>query len=190
MLLRHKIKYYATPVLIISIFFIIYQIIIFTQLSNASKSNNVKDNDNVIINGIHKKEEILYIQQQNGKFKCIYSMEEIDYHQINDDYCDCSDGTDEPGTNACPNGRFYCKTQLKSGKFKNNFPTSRVNDGICDCCDGSDEIIEQSVHLTIDGIYVINDFRKRNIFNNPFLLDKTHMLKKVPTKCPNVCLTV
>lgn len=151
MLLRHKIKYYATPVLIVSMFFIIYQIIIFTQLSNVGKTNKMDIND-VIVNGTHKKEESLYLKQEDGTFKCIYSQELIEYQQINDDYCDCNDGTDEPGTNACANGKFYCRTQTRNGKFRNSFPTSRVNDGICDCCDGSDEL-QENYHYILDGLY-------------------------------------
>ncbi|KAI5056694.1 hypothetical protein GOP47_0028512 [Adiantum capillus-veneris] len=56
--------------------------------------------------------------------------------RLNDDFCDCPDGTDEPGTSACPNGRFYCTNQKQAPRW---VFASRVNDGICDCCDGSDE---------------------------------------------------
>lgn len=56
--------------------------------------------------------------------------------RLNDDFCDCVDGTDEPGTSACPNGKFYCKNK---GHTPLLIFSSRVNDGICDCCDGSDE---------------------------------------------------
>jgi protein kinase C substrate 80K-H len=56
--------------------------------------------------------------------------------RVNDDYCDCPDGADEPGTSACPNGRFYCQNKLHRAEV---VPASRVNDGVCDCCDGSDE---------------------------------------------------
>ncbi|XP_035895751.1 uncharacterized protein LOC118504845 isoform X1 [Anopheles stephensi] len=77
------------------------------------------------------------------KFRCLSSHKEIPWEWVNDDYCDCpEDGSDEPSTSACPQGRFYCRYQKrhKTGRGKDVFVSSgRVNDGVCDCCDGSDE---------------------------------------------------
>ncbi|KAL4006711.1 glucosidase 2 subunit beta-like [Oreochromis aureus] len=74
--------------------------------------------------------------RERKSFLCIDGSRMIPFEQVNDDYCDCEDGSDEPGTSACPRGRFYC-TNL--GFRPHYIPSSRVNDGICDCCDASDE---------------------------------------------------
>ena len=68
-------------------------------------------------------------------FKC-KSGRTIDCSQINDDWCDCEGGEDEPGTSACSArivALFSCAD--RSGRV----PHSRVDDGIEDCADGSDE---------------------------------------------------
>ncbi|XP_042467421.1 glucosidase 2 subunit beta-like [Zingiber officinale] len=68
--------------------------------------------------------------------KCKDGSKKFTKQQLNDEFCDCVDGTDEPGTSACPEGKFYCRNL---GHTPQIIFSSRVNDGLCDCCDGSDE---------------------------------------------------
>ncbi|EOA14720.1 hypothetical protein CARUB_v10028007mg [Capsella rubella] len=84
--------------------------------------------------GISPQDEKYY--KSSSEIKCMDGSKKFTKAQLNDDFCDCSDGTDEPGTSACPNGKFYCRN---AGHSPLVLFSSRVNDGICDCCDGSDE---------------------------------------------------
>lgn len=75
-----------------------------------------------------------YLADSSGMWTCLDNTETIPFNMVNDDYCDCQDGSDEPSTSACPGTVFHCSSYDSSV-----IPSSRVNDGVCDCCDGGDE---------------------------------------------------
>jgi protein kinase C substrate 80K-H len=96
-----------------------------------------------VLNSVHCDKKPLGVPLERASFydlakpfACLDGSSVIPFEMINDDYCDCRDGSDEPGTNACMNGVFTCDNH---GHVASPIPSSRVNDGICDCCDGSDE---------------------------------------------------
>eukprot|EP01112_Ceratiomyxa_fruticulosa_P012769 TRINITY_DN3556_c0_g1_i2.p1 TRINITY_DN3556_c0_g1~~TRINITY_DN3556_c0_g1_i2.p1 ORF type:complete len:438 (-),score=93.44 TRINITY_DN3556_c0_g1_i2:182-1495(-) len=84
--------------------------------------------------GVSPADAALY--KSNTPFTCKGNQKTIPHDYVNDDYCDCLDGSDEPGTSACANGKFYCINKSYKGEF---ISSSKVGDSICDCCDGSDE---------------------------------------------------
>ncbi|CAD5113573.1 DgyrCDS2736 [Dimorphilus gyrociliatus] len=116
-------------------------------ITNKPQSNNIPAERNEKANremfkvvGVHKDDIHQYRPDENNMFKCISSNVKIPFKNVNDDYCDCPDQSDEPGTSACPNSRFYCTFQLSMSKRSAKWvPSGSVGDSICDCCDGSDE---------------------------------------------------
>ncbi|KAL6626376.1 hypothetical protein ACP70R_030102 [Stipagrostis hirtigluma subsp. patula] len=87
--------------------------------------------------GIPPQDESYY---RGSVIKCRDGSGRFTRDKLNDDFCDCPDGTDEPVDTSVPGGeilrKFYCKN---AGHTPITIFSSRVNDGICDCCDGSDE---------------------------------------------------
>lgn len=78
--------------------------------------------------GLAKADQILHNEES---FKCRDGSETFPLHFFNDDYCDCKDGSDEPGTTACSHiypSKFYCNN---NGKYPKRIPSSFVNDGVC-----------------------------------------------------------
>lgn len=74
--------------------------------------------------------------QTRSIFTCTSDQRGISIERVNDDVCDCADGSDEPGTSACANGMFHCRNR---GHVPRDLPSTFVDDGVCDCCDGTDE---------------------------------------------------
>ena len=68
------------------------------------------------------------LYQPADTFTCLDGSATIQFHYINDDYCDCEDGSDEPGTSACAGGSFYCPNR---GHAAAEVPSAWVNDGVC-----------------------------------------------------------
>ncbi|XP_058199445.1 glucosidase 2 subunit beta [Rhododendron vialii] len=100
------------------------------------RSASVPSTDLLLL-GIPPEDESYYkALSSSGAIKCKDGSKKFTKSQLNDDFCDCPDGTDEPGTSACPNGKFYCRN---AGHAPLSIFSSKVSDGICDCCDGSDE---------------------------------------------------
>ncbi|KAG6006534.1 hypothetical protein E4U21_006988 [Claviceps maximensis] len=107
-----------------------------------------------------------YVSHYQGKaeFTCISdSSIKLSFDRVNDNTCDCPDGSDEPGTAACAHidplspdqplpasgivsssarlalPGFWCENKGHIGTY---LPFLYVNDGMCDhdlCCDGSEE---------------------------------------------------
>ena len=137
---------------------------------------------------------IKYVSSKS--FSCFDGSATIPFEFVNDDYCDCQgrmgdewsggtdfdlDGSDEPGTSACPNGRFFCENK---GYLSSMIPSHFVGDSICgttsiiamkskplfvidlDCCDGSDEY-ETRIVCNNTCLWVSSTFhRKRNVLSS------------------------
>jgi len=111
-----------------------------TQIQVMLPSKLLVSSDHRAIKGIQRSQAHRYQPDADGFFRCLNSTQRIPMWQVNDEYCDCVDATDEPGTSACQFGSFHCATQ--SDQYSQAVPSSKVGDRRCDCCDGSDEDAE------------------------------------------------
>ncbi|KAE9038873.1 hypothetical protein PR003_g8216 [Phytophthora rubi] len=94
----------------------------------------------VQIRGVAPADQAKYLAND---FSCVVGGKptNLPASRLNDEFCDCDNGQDEPGTAACSHllsSVFHCEN---GGFFPGKIHTSRIHDGICDCCDGSDEEI-------------------------------------------------
>ncbi|UNI22819.1 hypothetical protein JDV02_008673 [Purpureocillium takamizusanense] len=112
--------------------------------------------------GVGPEFESYYVSKT--EFTCITDASiKLSWDRVNDNTCDCPDGSDEPGTAACayldplspqqplpgsPSGSTSTKNALpgfwcpNKGHIGSYVPFVYVNDGVCDydlCCDGAEE---------------------------------------------------
>ncbi len=66
--------------------------------------------------------------QARGSFTCFDGLKTVPAAALNDNYCDCPDGSDEPGSSACIGGTFYCRNR---GHQPRVLYASFADDGIC-----------------------------------------------------------
>lgn len=158
---KQKLFVFFVLLLLSSIMFLAYQLYFVNQLASSTEMHHTPEHltqhtrptTKRVLESNPKREFVKGIRIRDidsytrifvdQKFKCLDGTQEVPWESLNDDYCDCHDGSDETFTNACANGKFYCTKQLrhKTGRGQDVFiPTSRLNDGICDCkLDCSDE---------------------------------------------------
>lgn len=146
---RVKLKTVTISVIVSSLILLIYQVVIVYKITDSTpdlseaehfKNKQPKINhfgsdspeSEISPNRIHfvgtLKNDKKYIPNINGRILCDMDSFEIDVTKVNDDYCDCpADGMDEPGTNSCKNGRFFCNYQPDSKNCKYTYTIFLIN---------------------------------------------------------------
>jgi hypothetical protein len=98
------------------------------------------------------------IDLSSERFHCFDGSSTVPLSFINDNYLDCADGSDEPGTFLGSAPQFYCKN---NGSLPRMIDRWSVGDGICDCCDGSDEAT--SAHSACPDVCVADESARHHL---------------------------
>lgn len=122
-----------------------------------------------------------------GEFACLDKTQVIPSSSLNDDFCDCKDGSDEPGTSACENGRFFCENV---GSKPKTISSMFVDDGVCDCCDGTDEDREVGCRNTCLGALSSKGSIEKELFEGPEFVPAARSLRNVSGSAPDYWLVV
>ncbi len=104
----------------------------FFQMFKSAPAEHHTVDDN-LVRGVPEHQHKNYL---SDVFTCDGGKVILSKSDVNNDYCDCLDRSDEPGTSACVSNTFHC---INKGYKMVMIPSSRVDDSLCDCCDGSDE---------------------------------------------------
>lgn len=118
---KQKIFVFFCLLLCVSLTFLIYQVKFVSQLQNPTEFFNenlsskelkatrthapgvreVHTKPAGVMRGIRIRDLDSYTKKlMREKFQCLDKSKEIDWAKVNDDFCDCADGTDETFTNA------------------------------------------------------------------------------------------
>ncbi|CAG8691223.1 10007_t:CDS:10, partial [Acaulospora colombiana] len=95
-----------------------------TSASVAVSGESVNDK----LRGVLPARQSLYVPSGAGTWKCLSGDKEIPWSKVNDDFCDCPDGSDEPGKMDSFFGLLASVTKLRLVATLEK-----------ECCDGSDE---------------------------------------------------
>lgn len=121
----------STLLLFVALTFIHEARCFFPFLKNTEKDSDI-DIGVKVIRGVPQNKQVNY---ESDSHQCDGGTKSYLSNEINDGYCDCVDGADEPGTSACSGNIFHC---VNKGHRVNKIPSSRVDDGmstylLCKC---------------------------------------------------------
>ncbi|XP_052114577.1 glucosidase 2 subunit beta isoform X2 [Arachis duranensis] len=111
--------------------------------------------------GVHPLDEKYYSSEV---IKCKDGSKSFSKDRLNDNFCDCPDGTDEP---ACSAGKFYCRNLGSKPQF---IFSSHVNDLFC------------GKQFLLDGVFLFHVYLSKLLFQVYLLYRFAHVFGILPSE--------